>query len=794
MHAQTLQNRIFLCCLFLFCLSPLLVKAQLQTNGSSTPAQLVQNTLLGPGVTASNIVWTGDPRAIGFFNGSASNIGLGSGIIINTGTIHNTTTLGMQDGPFGPNNLGGGGLDNNGGSDFQLEAIAGGQTFNAASIEFDFIPTGDSVSFRYVFASEEYLEFVNAGYNDVFAFFISGPGISGVQNIARIPGSNIPVAIDNVNASSNSFYYIDNGDGSSAPQNSDPTVVQYDGFTKVLEAVSAVQPCQTYHIRIAIADVGDGIYDSGVFLEAASFSSEPQVEVEATLNHQPYGNNTTMAEGCTQATVTFTRNGNISSAASYPLIVSGTATPGTDCDPLPNVVNFPAGASTSTLVIDAYQDAIPEGDETLRMSIVDSGACNVDSSSVLLTIRDVAPMSISGQNDTLWCAGSDITINATVSGGLPAYQYNWSNGGNSASIIVSPTVTTDYTLTASDNCGNTVSQTFTIVVPPPVPLSLSLTKDTVLSCPSMPVDLMANVSGGGQPYTYVWSHGPSNAATTVTPSNTTTYTVTIIDGCGQTTSDSVTVTIDYNPITIETIPDQTICPGEPVYLNVFAQGGRGDYKYDWNNGESFNQEYLVFPTTTTVYTVEVSDSCGTYIVTGVINVYVEKPDAAFVQSPLAQEVNKPVRFENLSTGASSYYWDLGNGETGTDTDMMTSYEEEGEYDVMLIAYDDKGCSDTMRITITIYPEFQLYVPNAFTPNGDGKNDAFFAKGESVAEYEMIIYDRWGNQLFRTEEVFGEWDGTTNGIETPLGVYVWVIRAKPFARPLVEKRGHVTLVR
>ena len=237
---------------------------QLVTNTAIAPSQLVQNTLLGGGVTAFNITYQGYPTAIGYFDGSNSNIGIAEGVVLTTGTASDSIDFGMQLGPFGPNDNSSAGFDNLTPGDPDLGAIGGAQSFNATILEFDFVPTGDTVKFNYVFASDEYLEFVNMGVNDAFAFWISGPGIVGSQNIALVPGTATPVTIDNVNSTTNAAYYTDNGDGMTAPQNTDPTVVQYDGFTVPLTAVAVVNPCDTFHIKIAISDIGDGIYDSGV--------------------------------------------------------------------------------------------------------------------------------------------------------------------------------------------------------------------------------------------------------------------------------------------------------------------------------------------------------------------------------------------------------------------------------------------------------------------------------------------------------------------------------------------------
>jgi len=155
-------------------------------------------------------------------------------------------------------------------------------TQDATILEFDFTSTSDSIEFNYVFSSEEYNEFVDLGYSDLFGFFISGPNIVGQQNIALVPGTNTPVSIDSINNGNspvgtvptgpcmNCQYYNDNTFG---------TVLEYDGYTTVLTAKAGVIPCETYHINLVIADVGDGVYDSNVFLEGGSFKSTGIFEV-----------------------------------------------------------------------------------------------------------------------------------------------------------------------------------------------------------------------------------------------------------------------------------------------------------------------------------------------------------------------------------------------------------------------------------------------------------------------------------------------------------------------------------
>jgi PKD repeat protein len=229
--------------------------AQLFVDTTYTANQMVGDffNLMGDCVTTSNITYTGSPSSLAFFEGSASNVGLNAGIMLSSG---NTTSAADTAGSsaFATSYM-------NTGGDAVLEAITTIMpTFDAAVIEFDLVSTDPDLNFVYVFGSEEYPEFVGSSFNDVFGFFVSGPGISSTQNIALIPGTATPVAINNVNSSTNPSFYIDN------EATAVPNEIAYDGFTVPLTATVNVVPGETYHVRLSIADVGDSIFDSGVFI------------------------------------------------------------------------------------------------------------------------------------------------------------------------------------------------------------------------------------------------------------------------------------------------------------------------------------------------------------------------------------------------------------------------------------------------------------------------------------------------------------------------------------------------
>jgi hypothetical protein len=242
------------------------------THASSMTA-LVNNFIL-TGVTASNIVYTGDSSAVGSFTGgNATNLGLNDGIILTTGSIDSLPHINDTATKFAN-------TDNGQPGDALLNTYGPFGSFNAAVLEFDLIPVGNVLEFQYVFASEEYPEYVGMSFNDIFGFFISGINPVGGNyanvNIALIPGTAAPVCINNVNAGSYSTYYVDNAAG---------TTIVFDGFTTVLIAQASVVPGTTYHLKMALADVGDNIFDSGIFLKAQSMKSYMYVGVEENETH-----------------------------------------------------------------------------------------------------------------------------------------------------------------------------------------------------------------------------------------------------------------------------------------------------------------------------------------------------------------------------------------------------------------------------------------------------------------------------------------------------------------------------
>ena len=158
--------------------------------------------------------------------------------------------------------------------------------------------------------------------------------------------------------------------------------------------------------------------------------------------------------------------------------------------------------------------------------------------------------------------------------------------------------------------------------------------------------------------------------------------------------------------------------------------------------------------------------------------------------------NPGVTFYDISVGGSHWWWDFGDNTQSSEQNPMHVYSSHGDYDIVQVVSNDFGCSDTAYNSIAVSNDQLFYIPNAMTPNGDGINDVFmpFGYGWSIDDFEMRIYDRWGNLLFVTSDINKPWDGTVMGGDqtVPTGVYVWIIRYKDMDNKLQKMIGHVTV--
>ena len=250
--------------LFIFSLLfiPLYGFSVITTTYNNNAQALAENIFSGSGILISNAKLIGSNISSGTFSGSSS-ISLEQGVLLGTGDISQAV---------GVNNSGSTTTLLNTDGDTDVDSYISEKSYDATVLEFDFITISDTISFDFVFGSEEYIEFVCESYNDIFLALLSGPGIIGNKNIALTPFTNNFISVNNIRPleglfclAKNNTYYIDNSSGST---------IQFDGYTTKINAYEKIIPCKTYHLKLVIADVKDRQYDSGVFIKGKTYTQK----------------------------------------------------------------------------------------------------------------------------------------------------------------------------------------------------------------------------------------------------------------------------------------------------------------------------------------------------------------------------------------------------------------------------------------------------------------------------------------------------------------------------------------
>jgi len=405
----------------IFLLSGKLISAQLVVTNSPSALALAQR-LAGDGVTISNVTFTGNLSMTGFFNhNGGTNIGIDSGIILTSGRARSTPAANGVNGN-GVTSAENVDADNAWGlpGDADLAAAIGQPVSNledACVLEFDFTPLGDSIKFNYVFSSEEYTPAFVCDFNDAFAFFISGPGITGLKNIALVPNTTIPVSIFNVNnvpggtCPNNQLYYSDNRFN---------TLFTHDGHTTILTAKERVQPCQVYHLKLVISDVADDLFDSGVFLQARSLTSAITAITNLTQT-DPVTGLSYLVEGCATGAFNIRRARKEPLPLNIQLSYGGSAINGVDVLALPTTAVIPANDSFVTIFVNPVMDLVPEGIETLKIYALAGCAAGTPTDSTMIQLRDYDILDLAPDTAFI-CRDASIQLTATT--GYTTYQWN----------------------------------------------------------------------------------------------------------------------------------------------------------------------------------------------------------------------------------------------------------------------------------------------------------------------------------------------------------------------------------
>lgn len=717
----------------------LIGNAQITINGNQT-ANILAQTLVGSGVTISNPVLDCPSNANGYFvvtPPNISNLGLDSGIVLTSGQA--ATTAGTQ-GANGP--ASGPSTSNGNGGDADLTALIGGGTFDKCILEFDFVPLGDTVKFDYVFGSSEYPSFTCSNFNDVFGFFISGPGFLGpytnnAVNIALVPGSTTcPVGVSTIycpnqpgccNTTNNNCFNLTpgctmfNATNNTCAYfvcNTGGTSVNYQGFTVPLTALAVVQPCSTYHLKLAIADKGDQILDSGVFLKAGSLSSN-------SITFTPVSNLSLpvpyIIEGCAPGYIKVRRP----VATSFPYTINyqlgGTATHPADYtvgsvpagSPL-GQVTIPANDTVAFISITALQDMIGEPLEEVK--VYQLAPCSNDIvDSVSLFISDTIQMNIITP-DTAIC--KEDTVHFQVFGD-DSLQYTWSpitniTNPNIKEPSASPNVTTDYILCATlPNSGCTPKcDTVRIIINEPP--NVFIGNDTII-CNDTLINFNPIITPV-QTYTYTWSGSGNtflggntnilNPTANINQVGTFQFILQvdpIAVGCEG--EDTMTVQVLPSDIILHN-GDTTVCQGATIPINVT---GHPLFSYVWTPSTYLNNPFIEDPTSVpdsvVNYTVTATFP-GCFPMTKSFNIDVQ-PVPTLYAGP-DREICKWDTVQMHATVSPSWYqnysytWspnvDLINGNSSDPTFVGLNSTN---FDV--IVSTPIGCADSDQVSIVVHP-------------------------------------------------------------------------------------------
>lgn len=744
---------------------PFLIRAQVvctSQNGQSAQS-VVENYFLGGGVEVSNVRFNGqlnvNSNQFGTFTNidtSGQNIKLNSGLIIATGDILNAAAPSQP--PAGYSTVPP--SDGNNVSPslyYLLQQLGLNYAMNDVGVlSFDFVPQGDRVSFKYVFASDEYASYVCSQYNDAFGFFISGPfdengnfvNIGGItpyinENIAIIPGSNpeLPVTINTVNSG--------NPSGSVQPcvlsnthlhiLQSSETCNRMIGYTIALETKRVdVAPCYKYRIEMATCNVSDHSLPSAVFLGANSFKVD-EFQLSAQVGGVTHGD-TVMKASCSSTTVRTTLNRPAEAGDAYTFRVEGDMVEGVDYQSFGNTLTFPVGDTMAEVTINfiSSPNDVPGQVKTMYIITEARTECSVDDT---ITIRAVVPQNFVITNisdNKVYC--DDV---------LPQREMVYVNVENPIGNV---------TYSWQDPDGN--------------PIGENPNSDTNYITITQPIIVTINVS----------------------------------DECDRT----VTRNIQFSKNTATTVVSSDkdrICEGDSIILSCtnatscIWTSTPADIRLAQNN-TSINP--VAMPSSQTTYSVTIIDANGCQAQGQVsVQAYPAVTAKMSLNPNKLTFINSQTQFSDQTANAFSRLWDFGDGTTSTLENGYHSYPNniEEEYDVVLVAFNEALCPDTARGKIIVKPDFGIYVPSAFTPGAANANSYFVPITSSPVDYEFSIYNRWGERIFYTNRMDGSkdekagWDGKLkDGNYAPDGTYVWYLIYKDGDGKLQSKNGSVTLVK
>ena len=688
----------------------------------------------------NNISFSGDYRAVGHFTG-----GYFFGFTTPEGLV---MTSGLADDVDESNvcNSGANASTNNNGVDGDqdlFKAANNTSSNDGCIIEFDFKPTADTVRFSYVFASEEYHDYVTASYNDVFGFFLSsktpgdslGPYSNNSKNIALVPGTNLPVSIHNVNfggggqtctgkptGCTNCQYFNDNS------QSTDPNFQKfvYDAYTTAFVAKSAVQQCKWYHIKLAIGDAGDAVFDSGVLLEKGSFNPG-NVTGDVEFDHPTV--DSLIYESCNNhlAILYFRIAEPMGFPYTFPFEVAGSATRDVDYSLYTTTssdsVYIPVGALYDSIIIRPYTDGEVEGEEDVKIiyspQMCNSFSAHKDTSVIIIADNPAFPDTV-----RFYYTKCEDTLNLTfadMAGGVPPYKFDWLENGSFDSdpyeYNISGTDTSVVYCLLYDTCGHQAEDSAIVIVP-----EIEVTAGPDKEMCNDPSVTLEGVSDEAQ-YFY-WTATPNDPSLsgqenipqpTVSPTTTTEYVLTASDNCTHQEKDTTMVLMNGAVANASSNVNE-ICIGDSVVITVNDAA-----TYQWSAtppdgslaGQDTNQTIVVYPQQNTTYAISLVNDCG-YSADDQLDIVVHLlPNA---NAGIDDSVCKGLTYLLQAAGGINYNWSstpydatlFANGQDTLANPVVTPGQQT-QYTYLVLVTNNHGCvaEDSMHLFVKPIPTVDI---------------------------------------------------------------------------------------
>ncbi len=572
--------------------------------------QDIIDAVASPQTVISNVIIDCPNGAYGTFQADNSDLGLEKGLVLSSGQVSDMAN------PASVFSSTGNGAPGDADLDYFSSQTGGANSNDACIVEMDVFAATDELTFEYVFGSEEYPNFVNSTFNDIFAFLISGPGIVGdvnignQLNIATLPdGNNTLVEINSVNYENNWEYYRNNELGQSVVYGG--LTSDYLGVKKSLTASATVDPCNTYHLKLAIADRGDSAYDSGVFVSEIK-GGTPQLSVNFASGIDY------LIEGCsgTEDELIVSLNNPQDEIAQYGVTIGGTATLGVDYIlNMPDTVTLNPGQTILNYPLIPLVDNLLEGTETIIITLSNNFGCGtINFAEITIELADEPEVVINlGADTALVCAGNGLTLN--VEGATTYFWTPVSVVDNATSPNPFATPVTDVMVFVEGNVGPCfdTDSIFLQIVDPQISIN-PLTVTDICEGTDVMLEAVNNVSNQN----LVWTPGitlPDPNAQTITdaPPVTTTYTASVeVAGC--LVSDQITVNVDPFDFPDLTTLDTTLC--ESYFFDLAAPIPGTTTTYEWTPNINMDDNTLPNPNVqatagTTTYTV-VATSANAY--------------------------------------------------------------------------------------------------------------------------------------------------------------------------------------